>query len=39
VKDNHVVGKTMARYGLKMAIIPLLFFGSSPNLHAASGYI
>ena len=29
----------MARYGLKMAIYQLLFFGSSPNLHRASGYI
>ena len=33
VKDKHVVGKKMARYGLKMTIYQLLFFGSSPNLH------
>ena len=39
VKDDHVVGKEMARYGLKMTIYQLLFFGSSPNLHGASGYI
>ena len=29
----------MARYGLKMTINQLLFFGSLPNLHGASGYI
>ena len=29
----------MARYGPKMAIYQLLFFGSSPNLHGALGYI
>ena len=29
----------MARYGLKMTIYQLLCFGSSPNLHGASGYI
>ena len=29
----------MARYGLKMTIYQLLFFGSSLNLHGASGYI
>ena len=39
VKDKHVGGKKMARYGLKMSIYQLLFFVSSPNLHAASGYI
>jgi hypothetical protein len=39
VKDKLVVGKTMARYGHKMATYQLLFFGSWLNLHAASGYI
>jgi hypothetical protein len=39
VKDKHVVCKIMARYGLKMTIYQLLFFGSSPNLQGASGYI
>ena len=39
VKDKHVVGKKMAIYGLKMTIYQLPFFWSSPNLHAASGYI
>jgi hypothetical protein len=34
-----VVGKKMARFGRKMAIYQLLFFGSSPNLLSASGYI
>ena len=29
----------MARFGPKMAIYQLLFFGSSPNLHVASDYI
>ena len=29
----------MARYGLKMTVYQLLFFGSSPNLNGASGYI
>ena len=29
----------MTMYGLKMAIYQLPFFWSSPNLHAASGYI
>ena len=39
VKDDHVVGKKIARYGLKMTIYQFLFFGSSPNLQRASGYI
>ena len=39
VKDEHVVGKKTARYGHKFSIYQLLFFGSSPNLHAASNYI
>ena len=39
VKDNHVVGKKMARYGRKMAFYQLLFFGSLPDLLLASGYI
>ena len=29
----------MARYGCKMAIYQLLFFGSLPHSHTASGYI
>ena len=29
----------MARYGQKMTIYQLLFFGSQPNLHGASGYM
>ena len=39
VKDKHIAGKKMARYGLKMTINLLLHFGSLPNLHRASGYI
>ena len=39
VKDKHLVGKKMARNGLKMTIYQLLFFGSLPNLHGAPGYI
>ena len=39
VKDKHVDGRKMARYDLKMTIYQLLFFGSSPTLHGASGYI
>ena len=39
VKDSHVFGKKMARYGRKRAFYQLLFFGSSSNLHGASGYI
>ena len=35
----HVVGKKMARYCRKLVIYQLLYFGSSPNLYAASGYI
>ena len=33
------VGKTMAKYGLKMASHQLLIIGSSPSLHGASDYI
>ena len=39
VKDKHIAGKKMARYGLKMTINQLLFFGSLPNLHGVSGCI
>ena len=39
VKDIHVVGKKMARYGSKMVIYQLLFFESSPNSYAASDAI
>ena len=39
VKDKHVAGQKMARYGLKKAIYQLPFFRTSPNLHGASGYI
>ena len=39
VIDKHEVGQKMARYGHKIAIYQLLFFGSSPISHAASTYI
>ena len=39
VKDKHVAGQKMARYGLKTAIYQMPFFKTSPNLHGASGYI
>ena len=39
MKDKHVVGKKMTTYGCKMTIYQLLFFGSLPNSHVASGYI
>ena len=39
VKDKDTVGKTMTKYGLKMASYQLQFFWNSLNMHMALGYI